>query len=194
VLSGLLDHCRSVLATRQLDVASAIWATERLQPPRRTLRGFPDVEIVTGRGAVSAFLADCRKTPSISAFRLHTQPVPDGGPLLEADAALVRKGVELRSVFALSGGLSAAQQQYISVTTGLGAFVRLAAVVPVDMIIIDRHVVVLPADPDLPGAALVVIRSAAWAHVAEVLAEACWEGACADAGTVRTRAAVAAAN
>ncbi|MFI0721913.1 hypothetical protein [Streptomyces sp. NPDC021224] len=52
--------------------------------------------------------------------------------------------------------------------------IRTADLVPMDMIVVDDEVALLPVDPDRPGLALIVVTDLAWVRLASVVAESCW--------------------
>jgi len=177
-MARLLGLCRQVLLTREADAAEAVWgAPAGLAPPRWTLDGHAGIRLVTGHQAVAAALADAYRAPVASRFTVHGDSVPEWGRSTRADVEMAGRGVDIRQVYRCRSALSDEQRRHLQAVTEAGVQVRLDPCPPIDLIIVDDASVILPADPDRPGWALVLIDSAVWAHATRLVADQCWDAA-----------------
>lgn len=137
-----------------------------------------NARLVGGRRNVEKVLAEVGDAASVSRLSLLPQPVPVGqSTRIDQAAALARRGVGVREVY-LSDQVSAPDRlDALSRMVDGGIAVRVAPVVPIAMIVVDRDLVVLPLEPDRPGAALVVLRSAPVAHLAGLVFQDIWQHA-----------------
>ncbi|WUH90323.1 hypothetical protein OG900_09565 [Streptomyces sp. NBC_00433] len=175
----LLAFCRAGLATRHSDVAAAVWGCEHLLDGLgRTVVGGEGLQVVAGRRAMAGVLAHAYGSPARSRLALYSESLPtDGGAgsasRAAVDAELAARGVRMRAVYQYSEVGQAAWPR-------AGAEdVRLAALVPVNALVVDDRTAILPIDPDRPGSGLVIVSDPGWVRLVGVLAESCWAGAAA---------------
>jgi hypothetical protein len=178
-IGELLAFCRAGLATRQLDVAAAVWGCERLlDDSGRSVIGNEGLQVVAGRRAMAGVLARAYASPARGRLALYSEPLPtDGGAgsasRAAVDAELAARGVRMRAVYQYSEVGQAAWPR-------AGAEeVRLAGLVPVNALVVDDRTAILPIDPDRPGSGLVIVSDPGWVRLVGVLAETCWAGAAA---------------
>lgn len=69
------------------------------------------------------------------------------------------------------------QVRHMRLMADAGVEVRLASLVPTNLVIVDQESVILPADPDRPADALVVVRGSAWACLADLIFQDTWQSA-----------------
>lgn len=178
-LGQLMARCRGALEAQRLDVIAAVWRTERLLGglARTSLVG-DGIQVVAGRRAMARALADAYGQARSSRLGVYSSPFMEsvGGRHGPVDARLAAMGVRLRAVY---------QQSQAQLLPRLPRVeVRRADLVPMDMVVVDDRLAVLPIDPDRPGFALTVVSDPAWVQLACVLAENCWSRA-EGAGDVR---------
>jgi len=168
-LGRLMAHCGNVLLEGQLAVAAAVWRTERLARlggcPRPALEG---VEVVAGRRSMARALGRARRGAVRSRLSVSSSPyVAEGDAQTSVDAQLAGQGVRLRALYQKPAtGLAVAPSGDVEIRT--------ADLVPMDMLVVDDRLAVLPVDPDRPGLALIVVHDPAWVRLASVVAESCW--------------------
>lgn len=171
-LGALMARCRNDLADGDLEVAAAVWGTERLlggggRVPRRV----GGVTVVVGRRAMGRTLAQVAAAVVRSRLSVSTLPYAPEGRRAAGDERLAAQGVHLRALYQRS-------------VCGAGVLpsgcveIRAGDLVPMDMLVVDDEVAVLPVDADRPGLGLAVVTDPAWVRLASVVAESCW--ACAE--------------
>lgn len=168
-LSGLMGRCRTGLEDGQLAVAAAVWGTERLLGrggcPHAKVSG---VRMVAGRRAMARTLAEVLDKAVRDRLSLSTLPyAPGTRRRIESDARLAARGVRLRALH---------QRPVVRLDASPpgSVEVRTADLVPMDMLVVDGELALLPVDPDRPGLALIVVTDPAWVRLASVVAESCW--------------------
>jgi hypothetical protein len=168
-LSGLMGRCRVSLEDGQLAVAAAVWGTERLLGRSRCAHTSVDgVRIVAGRRAMARALVEASEQAVRSRLSLSTLPyAPEPDGRADGAARLAAQGVRLRALY---------QRPVFGVVAPPRgrAEVRTADLVPMDMIVVDDELAVLPVDPDRPGLALILVTDPVWVRLASVVAESCW--------------------
>jgi hypothetical protein len=170
----------AALDARRLEVTAAVWGTQRLLGLRACAGPMDDgIRVVAGRHAIARALADTYGQPVRSRLSLYTSSFAENvvGRQEAVDARLAAQGVRLRAVYQLKP--SAHVPSVVS-----GVQVRHLDLVPVDMVVVDDQLAVLPLDPDRPGRALMVVTHPALVRLSCVLAESCWSRA-EGAGDVR---------
>lgn len=168
-LGDLMARCRGALATRQLEVAAAVWGTERLLDGSGCASEVGDgIQVVAGRRAMARVLARAYGQPVGNRLSLYSSPFAGSTERQAAvDGRLAAQGVRLRAIY---------QQPSLPRRVELspaGVEIRCANLVPMDMVVDDRTAI-LPVDPDRPGVALMVISDPAWFQLAGALAQDCW--------------------
>ncbi|MBM9508038.1 hypothetical protein [Actinacidiphila acididurans] len=164
---------------RELEIAAAVWGLERMVGPGvpYVLEG-SDAELVAGPRNVRRLLAELSELPTASRLTLLDEPVPNRGLAgLVDSSALAARGVAMRTVYRHDGQLSFEQRRYQRLLAAAGVRARQAPLVPVNMIIIDGETVMLPVDPDRPGAGAVVLRNTVWVYLARLVFDDCWHRA-----------------
>ncbi|MEC3997197.1 hypothetical protein VSR01_28325 [Actinacidiphila sp. DG2A-62] len=179
LLGGLLERERSVREARELTTAGSVWGLERLwgtSSPSASAAGAGAV--VTGARRIQQALAALGASASTTRMSLLPEPVPVRHTARAVVAGgLVERGVRVREIFRTSCEASPAQAQSLHRLTEVGVEIRLAAVVPIAMMIIDSRLVVLPLYPDHPSAAVIVCERPALAWMAERIFQDTWAGA-----------------
>lgn len=168
-LGTLMARCRDDLADGEREVAAAVWGTERLlggRAPRR-LGG---VRVVVGRRAMGRALVQVGSEATRSRLSVSTLPYAPDARRAAVDRRLAARGVRLRALY--QRPVCGAQ-----IPPPSGAEVRAGDLVPMDMLVVDDEVAVLPVDPDRPGVGLIVVTDLGWVRLAAVVAESCWERA-----------------
>jgi hypothetical protein len=162
-----------------LDVAAAVWGSERLlDGVSRTVIGGEGLQVVAGRRAMAGVLAQAYSSPTRSRLALYCESLPpDAGVGATARAAvdegLAARGIRMRAVYQ-----DCEVGKAVSPPAG-GVEVRFAGLVPVNALVVDDRTAILPIDPDRPGSGLVVVTDPGWVRLVGVLAEDCWAGAAA---------------
>jgi DNA-binding CsgD family transcriptional regulator len=99
---------------------------------------------------------------------MHPGPLPPLEVLEESrrrDAAAVRRGVRLRAIYPQAVAQTAKYARHLQDLAGIGVEVRLVDHAPYDLVVFDRLVVCLPADPAEPGKSMVVVRGSALVNI-----------------------------
>lgn len=167
-LGALIARCGAVLADGALAVAAAVWGTERLLGESTCVpRRVGGVRVVTGRRTMGRLLAQASSAAVRSRLSMSSLPYkPDAGRQT-GDARLAAQGVRLRALYQRSVcGFASPVLSCVEVRTG--------DLVPMDMLVVDNEVAILPVDPDRPGIGLIVVTDPAWVRLARVVAESCW--------------------
>jgi hypothetical protein len=161
-----------------LEITAAVWGLERLlDSGKPVVPACDDAELVAGAGNVQRALANISSLAATSLHSLLQEPLPGSATAgVLDDSALAERGVNIRAVYRGDRALTTDQSRCAHHLAAAGIKVRLAPV-PVNMIIIDRNTVVLPTDPDRPADALVVLRGAMWARLADLIFEDTWQRA-----------------
>lgn len=168
-LGDLMARCGDALESVQVEVAAAVWGTERLLGGAGCAGAVGDgIRVVTGRAAMARVLAQANGEPVGGRLSLYSSTFAGGvGRQSAVDRRLASEGVRLRAVY---------QKALLSEPVEpppVGVEVRCADLVPVDMVV-DERTALLPVYPDRPGIALIVVTDPAWVQMARVLAESCW--------------------
>ncbi|MFE4517045.1 LuxR C-terminal-related transcriptional regulator [Kitasatospora sp. NPDC056783] len=177
VLAREADEARA----RQRRTELAYTAVEELT--RRYLRGgvaVPsevEVEVLTGSSSVQQTLEGLSDTVRTEIASMHPGALPTGEFLtagLDRDRRLIEAGARVRAIY---------QQRFLSVPALAGFFqrqielgveVRLAAVVPLNMILSDRRLALLPIDPDDLDSGAILARGSALVRSYTALYDYCW--------------------
>ncbi|SEO78237.1 helix-turn-helix transcriptional regulator [Actinacidiphila rubida] len=123
-----------------------------------------EVEYVIDRRRKDRTLVALESTTQRSVDAMHPGPMPSAQILetsLERDVALISRGVHLRALYPLVLLQSPRYSGYLQEMHDAGVEVRLLDHAPLDMIVHDRSSVCLPADPEHPGLAMLVVRGVA---------------------------------
>jgi hypothetical protein len=167
-LGSLMARCRADLADEGLLVAAAVWRSETLLgrsvcAPRRV----GGVQLVVGRRAMGRALAQVNAEAVQSQLAVSSLPYDPEDGRGAVDERLAARGVRLRALYQRSVcGYDTAPPGCVEVRAG--------DLVPMDMLVVDDEVAVLPVDPDHPGLGLIVVTDPAWVRLASVVAESCW--------------------
>jgi hypothetical protein len=164
-----MAHCGNVLLEGQLAFAAAVWGTERLAGLGGCAPlGLEGVEVVAGRRSMVRALERARGGAVWSRLSVSSSPyAAESDAQTSLDAQLTGQGVRLRAVYQKSEAGPA-------VLPSGDVEIRTTDLVPMDMLVVDDRLAVLPVDPDRPGLALVVVRDRAWVRLASAVAESCW--------------------
>lgn len=180
-LIGLLERQRTALQTQRDELTAIVRATEsllgRYRPAVLRESAEVEVEVVTGEGRKQQIVNDFNARLSDRAGSMHPGPLPPAEVLvhsLKADAELVERGIKVRAVYTQGINSAPRQRKYLSELSAAGVEVRLAPQVPLDLLIGDMHTTVLPANPDDPSEAMIVVRGAALVRSYSALYEDCW--------------------
>lgn len=135
---------------------------------------------VTGLDAIRAKLEQL----AYSTWRQVMSFVPDGPQTpdnLEAsrplDEMLLRRGVQMHSVYLESVRNDPLSKQYVKWLLEQGGEVRLTAVLPLRMLILDRQIAVVPLDPQHSEVGVAVVTGSGPVLAMSALFDAIWESA-----------------
>ena len=123
-----------------------------------------EVEYIVDRRRKDRTLVALETTTQRSVDAMHPGPMPSAQVLetsLERDVDTMERGVRLRAIYPLALLQSSRYSGYLQDLHDAGVDVRLLDHAPLDMIVHDRTAVCLPADPDHPGMAMLVVRGVA---------------------------------
>lgn len=123
-----------------------------------------EVEYLIDRRRKDRTLVALESATQHSVDAMHPGPMPSAQVLetsLERDVDTMSRGVHLRALYPLVLLQSPRHSGYLQELHDAGVEVRLLDHAPLDMIIHDRSAVCLPADPEHPGLAMLVVRGVA---------------------------------
>lgn len=113
-------------------------------------------------------LADIDATARESVDSLHPGPMPLEMAVLErslaGDAAMVRRGLRVRALYPRSLLQVPKYSKYLHDLTDAGVSVRLIDHGPHDLLVVDRHTVVLPGVPHEQSTSMTLVRGAVLAR------------------------------
>ncbi|TQF01841.1 helix-turn-helix transcriptional regulator [Kitasatospora acidiphila] len=136
-----------------------------------------EVEVLTGHHRIQQTLDDLSDTARTEIASMHPGALPAGEFLtagLERDRRLIEAGVRVRAVYQHRFQSVPALAEFFQKQIDLGVEVRLAAVVPLNMILSDRRTALLPVDPDNQEAGAILARGPALVRSYLALYEYCW--------------------
>jgi DNA-binding NarL/FixJ family response regulator len=180
-LMELLARQREALRAQSDELSSVVNAAEslldRYRPAVLRETSEVEVELVTNRNRRQQLVRDFDATISESVGSMHPGPLPSSDVLagsLEADRALVTRGVRVRAIYGQSINSAPRQRKYLADLAATGAEVRLAEQVPFDLLIADTHTALMLADPEDSLGAAVIIRGPALVRSYVAMYEDCW--------------------
>ncbi|MFG2843026.1 LuxR C-terminal-related transcriptional regulator [Kitasatospora sp. NPDC048296] len=150
---------------------------------RRYLRGggaVPsevEVEVLTGRSRIQQTLEGISDTVHTEIASMHPGALPTGDFLtagLDRDRRLIEGGARVRAIYQQRFLSVPALAEYFHRQIELGVEVRLAAVVPLNMILSDRRLALLPIDPEDVDAGAILARGSALVRSYTALYDYCW--------------------
>lgn len=182
-LATLLARQRAQLARRQQEVeecrasfAALLAANVELRP--RDLQ--PMVTQLVGSDMIGTRLQELSESCSREACAL----VPAGAQPLQSilasrdlDAAAVKRGVRLRTLYQDSSCYDPGTREYAHWLTELGTEVRTLPVLPLQMLIIDREIAIVPVDLDDTQTAAFMIKKTGIATALVAFYERLWRSA-----------------
>lgn len=136
-----------------------------------------EVDYIRDRRRKDRTLLDLDSTAQESSDAIHPGPMPPMSVLeqsLRADESIVRRGVRVRTIYAQSVLQTPRHARYLRSLADIGAEVRLVDHAPYDLLIYDRLVVCMPADPDNPPQAMIVVRGSALVKIHVAMYEDYW--------------------
>ncbi|MGK4584072.1 LuxR C-terminal-related transcriptional regulator [Kitasatospora sp. HPMI-4] len=148
-----------------------------------------EIEVLTSRRRIQQTLEDLSDTAKNEIASMHPGALPTGEFLeqgLERDRRLLASGVRVRAVYQQRFAAVPALAGFFRRQVELGVEVRLAPVVPLNMILSDRRFALLPIDPDNHEAGAVLARGSALVRSYLALYEYCWHTS-ADYGHAKQR-------
>ncbi|MDH6125704.1 helix-turn-helix transcriptional regulator [Kitasatospora sp. GP82] len=137
-----------------------------------------EVEVLTSRRRIQQALEDLSETVKDESASMHPGALPIGEFLergLARDRRLLESGARVRAIYQQRFVAVPALAEYFSRQVELGVEVRLAPVVPLNMILSDRRFALLPIDPDNHAAGAVLARGSALVRSYLALYEYCWQ-------------------
>lgn len=180
-LIGLLARQREALRHQREELSSIIRAAEslmeRYRPAVMRETAEIEVELVTRDNRGRQFVQDFDATVTEMIGSMHPGPLPPGEVLnnaLAEDAALIARGIRVRSIYSESINSAPRQRKYLSDLVATGVEVRLASHVPFDLLIADSHSALVSAHPDDPRGTAVIVRGPTLVRSYVALYEDCW--------------------
>jgi DNA-binding CsgD family transcriptional regulator len=182
-LASLLARQEQELTQRQHEITSGRLAISEIvaeyvnlvQNKRRM-----DVEELTGVEMVRIRLEQLARDCTSEAMELSTGGGQSAANLRASrplDQELLGRGVIMRSLYLESVVNHPQTVEYLQWLTGLGARVRLAAALPLRMIIFDRELAVIPSDPGNTSAGALLLSGDGIVSALCALFEYIWEQA-----------------
>lgn len=157
-------------AAAQLQSARALSETTQalltvFRPEAARLQEQVVVQRYENRDSRENAIADLETSARESADSLHPGPMPPNMTVLERslerDAVMVRRGVRVRAVYPRSLLQSPKYTKYLNDLSDAGIEVRAIDHAPHDMLIYDRHTVVIPGVPTARSMPMALVRGAA---------------------------------
>jgi DNA-binding CsgD family transcriptional regulator len=136
-----------------------------------------EVEYISDRRAKDRLLHDLTATVEETCDSLHAGPMPPMEVLersLAEDAELVARGVRRRAVHRQTLLQTPRHARYLRELAALGVEVRLIEHAAYDLILLDRMVACLPAEPGVPGSDILVLRGSALINAQLAMYEDYW--------------------
>ena len=180
-LIKLLTRQRDDLHDQYAKLSSVISAAESLvdtyRPAVMRDASEVEVEIVTRDARGQQFIRDFLAGIMTTVGSIHPGPLPASEVLvgsLATDAAMINRGVQVRSIYGQSVNSGPRQRKYLSELSSLGAQVRLAQQVPFDLVVGDDHSALIAADPENFSGPAVIVRGPILVRSYLALFEDCW--------------------
>ncbi|MGK5630291.1 helix-turn-helix transcriptional regulator [Streptomyces sp. URMC 123] len=180
-LMGLLDRQRAALRAQSEELAAIVRAAESLTGRYRpaVLRDTAEVEVevISGARRKQQLLGEFSDLLQHSTSSMHPGPLPPAEVLtrsLEIDGRLVQRGIQVRAIYTQGVSSAPRQRKYLGALSAAGVEVRLAPQVPLDLIVGDSSTAILPAYPDEPADAVILVRGPALVRSYVALYEDCW--------------------
>ncbi|KJK55407.1 helix-turn-helix transcriptional regulator [Saccharothrix sp. ST-888] len=136
-----------------------------------------EIEVLTSRRRIQQTLEDLSDTVKDEIASMHPGALPTGEFLeqgLARDRRLLESGAQVRAIYQQRFAAVPALAEFFRRQIELGVEVRLAPVVPLNMILSDRRFALLPIDPDNHEAGAVLARGSALVRSYLALYEYCW--------------------
>ncbi|MFC5719484.1 LuxR C-terminal-related transcriptional regulator [Streptomyces gamaensis] len=136
-----------------------------------------EVEILTDYGRIHQVLEELTEVVREDISSMHPGALPTGEFLaqgLERDRRLLASGARVRTINNQRLAAIPPLRDYFHHQTALGVEVRLAPVVPVNMILGDRRFALLPLDPEDQRAGAILARGPALVRSYLTMYEYCW--------------------
>ncbi|MEU9580235.1 helix-turn-helix transcriptional regulator [Streptomyces chilikensis] len=176
-LTALLATAESEAAKTQARIEATRAEIAAIAAEHERHRGIDGALRLEGIDAVRIRLEELQRMTRSEVLSLN----PGGAHRPDARAAAqplnqqaLERGVVIRAICRDSFRNDADTLAYAQWMTGLGGFMRTVPTVPLQMIVIDRKVVVLPLDPGDPRAGALEVRNASMVAVACALFEQVW--------------------
>jgi DNA-binding NarL/FixJ family response regulator len=120
-----------------------------------------EVQLIEDRRHRNDYLRSLHVAARDDMWSMHPGPLPSADVLeasLRRDADLVARGVRVRAVYGHAVASRRQNRKYLAALAGLGAEVRLARLVPFDLLLFDAAAAVMPSDPEEPSAPMLVLQ------------------------------------
>ncbi|WP_329392008.1 helix-turn-helix transcriptional regulator (plasmid) [Streptomyces sp. NBC_01351] len=176
-LSTLLASAEADLATRQAQVETARAEIAAIAAEHRNTRMFDNTVRLQGLDAVRTRLEELQRATEFECLSLN----PGGAHRPDARSAAtplneqaLERGVVIRAVCRESFRNDSDTLAYAHWLTEHGGQMRTVPTVPIQMIIVDRRIAILPLDPADPRAGALEIQSPGIMAALCALFEQCW--------------------
>ncbi|MFL6136579.1 MAG: helix-turn-helix transcriptional regulator [Frankiaceae bacterium] len=181
-LGRLIAEREVELARQQAEIATSREAAAQIARDYLGSRawGTGDIEIIKDLEAVRDRLAEFARRAAKEVLTMH--PGAERSPAaLEAglphDLAVLARGVTVRDIYAERSATHRPTVRYASRIMEAGAQVRAAPLVPVQMIIIDRSLALVPLDATASASGALLTRVPGLIDALVALFERCWDEA-----------------
>lgn len=179
-LAAAMDRRQAELDRQRTEITRARAAIAELvgdyAAGRRRAGPSAEVELLTDSEQVRFRLTELCASASTEVLSLQAQPTSDQAVAAAraSDLAALDRGVRLRELWPLCAAQSRPTQRYTAELAQHGAQEKLAAVLPVQSVVVDRQLVVLPVDPDDYQRGALLVRGAGIARALVTLFEQVW--------------------
>ncbi|OLB76618.1 MAG: hypothetical protein AUI14_18250 [Actinobacteria bacterium 13_2_20CM_2_71_6] len=141
-------------------------------------KGQLDFHVMTDLRKVAAYLDSMTSLAREEMLSMHPGPLPAPQLMAEGrdrDRQLAERGLKLRTIYARSLTSARYVTDYINDLAAFGYQIRVAAVLPIRMLICDRRRVVMPLDPQDGRAGAVAIDGDLFVRSLVAIFEYCWQ-------------------
>jgi sugar-specific transcriptional regulator TrmB/DNA-binding CsgD family transcriptional regulator len=181
-LGRLIAEREVDLARQQAEVAAAREAAAQVARDYLGSRawGTGDLEVIKDVDSVRDRLAELARRAVKDVLTMHPGAERNPAALEESlphDLAVLARGAAMRDIYAERSAAHRPTARYARRITEAGAQVRVAPLVPVQMIVIDHSLALLPLEATAAGSGALLTRIPGLVDALVALFERCWEEA-----------------